>query len=560
MQLFKKKAYTLYYENECLNCIEHNVTIGTQTWTGCNLNVTTYRNGDPIPQVTDQTDWSNLTTGAWCHINNNPANDAIYGKLYNWYAVNDTAHGGLAPLGYHVPSYPEWDILIDSLGGDTVAGGKLKEVGLCHWLSPNTDATDQVLFTALPGGFRGGNGSFGPAGYQGQWWTSTEYDTTKAWMKYLLYNYEGVGNGQPFKNGGMSVRLIQDEILSCLNIEVYPPILNPGTNHVVEYLDCDGITQIVTVPNGGTMVTICATEIIANNLNGLTQPLYTLCSPPEPLVCSTYSVAPGFGTIEVEGYLGYNIVNYLDCDGNPQTISVAGNESTQYICATEITGGNMGGGAVLETDGICTIEPPEFDFTLSQTCSGLNITLVANSIVGGTGPYQFSTTTFSNISDALDNTTWATASTSKNYPLGNVPGIYWVSIKDSLGMITASVIDADCWDSLTATREPAVISDSSSAFISEACGFDLSGTASNHFIATRIPHILSIGDRVFMTDLPGVVPFDGTVLGAPRYWTLYLAFGFEICPLGLNKIALIDEQGFILEVQCCPVNEQTNGV
>jgi uncharacterized protein (TIGR02145 family) len=285
MQLFKKKAYTLYYEDECINCVDHDVTIGTQTWTGCNLNVTTYRNGDPIPQVTDQTDWSNLTTGAWCHINNNPANDAIYGKLYNWYAVNDTAHGGLAPLGYHVPSYAEWDILIDSLGGDTVAGGKLKEVGLCHWLSPNTDATDQVLFTALPGGFRGGNGSFGSVGANGQWWTSTEFDTTKAWMKYLLYNYEGVGYGQPEKNGGMSVRLIQDEILSCLNIEVYPPILNPGTSHVVEYLDCDGITQIVTVPNGGTMVTICATEIIANNLNGLTQPLYTICSPspPEPL-------------------------------------------------------------------------------------------------------------------------------------------------------------------------------------------------------------------------------------------------------------------------------------
>ena len=434
MQLFKKKAYTLYYEDECINCVDHDVTIGTQTWTGCNLNVTTYRNGDTIPQVTDPTAWANLTTGAWCHYNNDPANDVIYGKLYNWYAINDPR--GLAPTGYHIPSDVEWDTLITFLGGDTVAGGKLKEVGLCHWSSPNTAATDQVLFTALPGGARNFLGTSTNIGVAGNWWSSSEANTTSAIYVNMAHNFANTVSPTNSKEYGFSVRLIQDEILSCLNIEVYPPILNPGTNHVVEYLDCDGITQIVTVPNGGTMVTICATEIIANNLNGLTQPLYTLCSPPEP---------------------------------------------------------------------------PEFDFTLSQTCSGLDITLVANSIVGGTGPYQFSTTTFSNISDALDNTTWATASTSKNYPLGNVPGIYWVSIKDSLGMITASVIDANCWESLTATREPAVISGSSSAFISGACGLDLTGIPSDYFIATQIPSILSTGDRVFTTNLPGVVPFDGTV-------------------------------------------------
>lgn len=109
------------------------------------------------------------------------------------------------------------------------------------------------------------------------------------------------------------------------------------------------------------------------------------------------------------------------------------------------------------------------------------------------------------------------------------------------------------WNSLTAAREPAVISSSSDAFIVEACGFNLTGTLPDFFIATQIPGVLSIGDRVFMSDLPGVVPFDGTKLGVPNYWALYLTEGIEACTFGLNQVALIDEQGFIIEVQCCSV-------
>ncbi len=100
------------------------VTIGNQTWTKSNLNVSRYRNGDPIPQVQDPSQWANLTTGAWCYYNNDPANGLIYGKLYNWYAVNDPR--GIAPIDWHVPSDAEWTILTDFLGGINVAGGKMK--------------------------------------------------------------------------------------------------------------------------------------------------------------------------------------------------------------------------------------------------------------------------------------------------------------------------------------------------------------------------------------------------------------------------------------------------
>ena len=129
------------------------VTICNQTWTKSNLNVSKYRNGDFIPQVTDPTAWANLTTGAWCYYNDDPANGAVYGKLYNWHAVNDPR--GLAPQGWHIPSDIELTTLTNCLGGESIAGGQMKESGFAHWLSPNTDATNSSGFTGLPGGSRG---------------------------------------------------------------------------------------------------------------------------------------------------------------------------------------------------------------------------------------------------------------------------------------------------------------------------------------------------------------------------------------------------------------------
>lgn len=207
--------------NPCPNCVSGDITIETQVWTKCNLDVTTYRDNTPIPEITDPGEWADLTTGAWCHYNNNPANDAIYGKLYNWYAVagiydtaslnNPSLRKQFAPTGYHVPTNDELTTLTDYLGGSSVAGGKMKESGLCHWNSPNTDATNTSLFTALPGGYRGGVlGDYNSIGTSGFWWSSTETDTSNAWYRFLNHDESVVGSYSYRKKDGKSVRLIKD--------------------------------------------------------------------------------------------------------------------------------------------------------------------------------------------------------------------------------------------------------------------------------------------------------------------------------------------------------------
>ena len=196
------------------------VTIGTQIWTSKNLDVSTYRDGTPIPQVTDPTQWENLTTGAWCYYDNNPANGEVYGKLYNWYAVagiydaaslNDpTLRKQFAPIGWHVPTTIDWADLTTFLGGDNIAGGKMKSTGTSLWVSPNADATNSSYFTGLPGGFRYNYGTSAYIGYFGIWWSSSELDTSYAWNRGLLLDY---GNSNSFsvnKTSGYSVRLIKD--------------------------------------------------------------------------------------------------------------------------------------------------------------------------------------------------------------------------------------------------------------------------------------------------------------------------------------------------------------
>ena len=199
---------------QCLDCVSHDVTIGTQTWTGCNATVSTYRDGTPIPYVGASASWVALTTGAWCYVNGDPSTEATYGKLYNWYAINNLTNGGIAPVDYHVPTDSEWTTLTDYLGGLTVAGGKMKEAGLCHWLSPNTDATNITGFGVLPNGRRVINGAWYNFGEYATFWTSTAYslNTTDAWYR-LLTKSDGII--QRFTNGkivGFSVRFIKDVV------------------------------------------------------------------------------------------------------------------------------------------------------------------------------------------------------------------------------------------------------------------------------------------------------------------------------------------------------------
>jgi uncharacterized protein (TIGR02145 family) len=151
--------------------VYHTVTIGTQVWMIENLKVTKYRNGDPIPNVTDDVQWVKLITGAYCNYDNDSQNLTTYGYLYNSFAVMDSRN--IAPTGWHVPSDTEWTTLTTYLGGDSVAGGKMKEIGTAYWLSPNTGATNGSGFTSFACGLRTEAGSFSAIGQYNYLWSNT---------------------------------------------------------------------------------------------------------------------------------------------------------------------------------------------------------------------------------------------------------------------------------------------------------------------------------------------------------------------------------------------------
>jgi uncharacterized protein (TIGR02145 family) len=188
------------------------VVIGKQEWFAENLRISKYNDGTPIPNVIDNTQWSNLTTGAWCYYNNDDKYNAKYGKLYNWYAVSKTTNGNknVCPVGWHVPKDDEWSVLKDYLGGAIIAGGKMKEVITTSWNSPNTDATNKSGFTGLPGGVRYGSGGYGNIGYSGFWWGSTENDTFNAWNRILDSSSGSAYRNDFNKTGGLSVRCLRD--------------------------------------------------------------------------------------------------------------------------------------------------------------------------------------------------------------------------------------------------------------------------------------------------------------------------------------------------------------
>ena len=178
-----------------------------------NLRTTKYRNGDAIPNITDNLQWVSLITGGYAYYNNDVQNNNSYGKLYNWYAVNDARN--IAPSGWHVPTVAEYATLQNFLGGVLVAGGKLKESGTSHWLGPNTGATNSTGFTGLPEGNRSIDGSFVHQTVHGWWWCSSPSASNPSNANLSHLSYDGSsfetddGNGLP-KLYGLSVRCIKD--------------------------------------------------------------------------------------------------------------------------------------------------------------------------------------------------------------------------------------------------------------------------------------------------------------------------------------------------------------
>ncbi len=184
------------------------VKIGNQVWMAENLKTTKYNDGTAIPLVTDNAAWEALTTHGYCWYDNSAfAYLGPYGALYNWYTVKT---GKLCPAGWHVPSDEEWTTLTTFLGGEEFNGGKMKEAGTAHWASPNTGATNETGFSALPGGFRHSDGGFRAIGYGGFWWSSTEYSSTHALRRYLNYENPHVHRFVDKKDYGLSVRCVRD--------------------------------------------------------------------------------------------------------------------------------------------------------------------------------------------------------------------------------------------------------------------------------------------------------------------------------------------------------------
>jgi uncharacterized protein (TIGR02145 family) len=185
------------------------VSICCQKWMTKNLDVSTYRNGDAIPKVTSAAVWNVLNTGAYCYYNNDSATyAAVYGKLYNWYAINDPR--GLVPEGWHTATDFEWTTLAECLGGETNAAGPMKELGTTHWIAPNTGATNYTNFNALPGGYRDINGAFSSIGGLGTWWSSTADNASEAWYEAILNNATLLQRSSADKRFGLSVRVIKD--------------------------------------------------------------------------------------------------------------------------------------------------------------------------------------------------------------------------------------------------------------------------------------------------------------------------------------------------------------
>ncbi len=184
------------------------VLIGSQWWMSENLRVSHFNDGTLIPNVTDDEEWIALNIPAWCNYENIQVNENVYGKMYNWFAVNNAR--GLCPIGWHEPSDEEFNTLVDLLGGGAIAGGKLKLPGSQYWVNPNTDATNESGFSALPGGSRNAsNGAFATIGTRGNFWSSTESAET-AWTRILANNSAIVSRLNYSKLLGLSVRCIKD--------------------------------------------------------------------------------------------------------------------------------------------------------------------------------------------------------------------------------------------------------------------------------------------------------------------------------------------------------------
>ncbi len=183
------------------------VRIGNRLWMAENLRVTRFRNGEPITNVPEDSRWMYQATAAWCSYDNDSAQAKQHGNLYNWHAVSDAR--GICPQGWHIPSDAEWQQLADALGGNAVAGGKLKSTTL--WDFPNAGATNASGFNATGTGIRLYTGNYNLMGFCVVFWSSTSGNKLLAWVRYLEYGNSKFTRTYYGKTSGLSCRCVKDE-------------------------------------------------------------------------------------------------------------------------------------------------------------------------------------------------------------------------------------------------------------------------------------------------------------------------------------------------------------
>ena len=265
----------------------NSVVIGTQEWTKENLNVSTYTDGTPIPQYSSS---NPIETGSWTYYNNDPSNEAIYGKLYNWYAIagiyddaslaNPALRKKLAPTGWHVPANDEWSTLTTYLG--SAAGGKMKQTGDIIWMNPNTGATNSSNFTGLPGGIRLLDFSgFSGKRYSGEFWSITESINDYVCARTLGSQQNYVTDVDYYsKFFHLSVRCIKGQALSVQNstsvgqIKIYP---NP-THSILNLSVSTGILleKVTIVDITGKVVVKQTKNLSTINVEQLAKGVYVL--------------------------------------------------------------------------------------------------------------------------------------------------------------------------------------------------------------------------------------------------------------------------------------------
>jgi len=345
--------------------------IGTQSWMTENLRVTKYRNGENISDITDGSDWTAATFGAWCDYDNLSANGTKYGHLYNWYAVNDNRK--IAPVGWHVASFAEWTTLINQLGGVNLAGGKLKEIGITNWLNPNIGATDEFGFKAIPNGNRKYDAVFDYIGFTADFWSSTETTTSNAWY-FRLYTSSTIIDSYSYeKSDGFAVRCVKDEVPTLTTSQISTingnsatsggDITYDGAVAVTARGICWGLTTNPTVHNNKT-IDGASIGTYTSSITGLQfGTTYYVRSYATNSAGTAYGNEFSFTTLSLP------------------TISTL--PTTAIESVSEASGGNIttDGGTVVTARGVCWSTTVSPTISNGKTTDGLGIGAFASSIL-----------------------------------------------------------------------------------------------------------------------------------------------------------------------------------